>query len=179
MHDIHACARNTGRSIELQTLGKQIVNGRRVTATRPLEFVTALAAGRGRASLSSLEEGLFGGQAGKSAVANLAYRARTLGIRIEFDRYAEHYVLGSSVTVDALEAIRALRRGDPIAAAWLYDGPFLRASASQFSHEIRGALAHEVNSRLGDLAGIERDFYVRRFGDLLFTRDSARTSAIL
>ena len=139
------------RTTEIQVLGKQIIDGRAIASTRTLEFVTVLALSGGEAHLSVLRNSLFGGCASKSAIANLAYRARGIGVDTTFDRYRDSYRLDDSVTVDLIELLRALRHGDHDLAIWLYDGPFLPTSKSPVAERMRETLSRRVRERIAEV----------------------------
>lgn len=166
MDDLRA-APPPASAVEVQVLGKQIVNGHPVRSTRPLEFVTALAWGGGEAGLTRLRSTLFGGCAGRSTVANLAYRARQMGVETVFDRYRDSYRLTGRVTVDVVEMVRALRDGDHQLAIWLYEGPYLPASRTPMASRVREILARRVRESVDTVEPALRDRYVGRFGDLL------------
>ncbi|WP_299573167.1 hypothetical protein [uncultured Williamsia sp.] len=166
MDDLRA-APPPASAVEVQVLGKQIVNGLPVRSTRPLEFVTALAWGGGEASLTTLRTTLFGGCAGRSAVATLAYRARRMGVETVFDRYRDSYRLTGRVTVDVLEMMAALRDGDHRLAIWLYEGPYLPASRTPMATRVREILRRRVREATDTVDPDLRDRYVARFRDLL------------
>ncbi|WP_040829997.1 hypothetical protein [Nocardia jiangxiensis] len=128
----------------LVVLGDQLVNGRRVTSTRTLEFVLALVFNGGECRASSLVGNLCSGQASKSAIPTLAYRARQLGIDTEFISFRTSYHLVTEVTVDAVELLEALHIGDVHTALRLYGGPLLVNSHTRAIIETRARIDREL-----------------------------------
>lgn len=121
----------------VNVLGTQSVNGHEVVSTRTLEFILALALSGGECRKSALERDLFSDCSSKSAIPTLAYRARKMGIGTEFIPARASYRTTTEVVVDAVELLKALRRGDIRTALWLYGGPCLANSRSPLAVETR------------------------------------------
>lgn len=128
---------STSSICRIEVLGTQLVNGRRSNSAKTLEFIVALALGGGERRKASLLRSLYDDCAAKSAIPTLAYRARQLGVGVDFITDRDSYRLVDPIAIDALELMAALRRGDVRAALSLYRGPCLAGSHSPLAVEIR------------------------------------------
>ena len=118
-------------------LGRTTVDGRPVKNVKPLELVAVLAVAGGTMSRDGVLNRLYECEASASTVPTLAYRARKLGLAIEYDAYGRRYRLARPVSLDALDVLRLARAGRPQEALCLYAGECLPTSTSPFALALR------------------------------------------
>lgn len=129
---------------DVRLLGRPTVNARQVRSTKPLELVAAVALAGGRYSRDGLVSGIYGGEASDSALPTLAYRARLLGLPVEYDPYTGFYALTSAISLDVVDVLRLSAAGRASDALCLYRGPFLPRSGSPFAATLRAEIDNAV-----------------------------------
>lgn len=129
---------------QISVLGRFEVDGRPVTSSRTMEFITALAAAGGSMSRDGLHHRMYERDVSASTLPTLAYRARKLGIAVHYVAPGRRYVLPEPVAVDALTALALVEAGRPADALLLYQGPCLPECDSPFAVSLR----HKVEDRL-------------------------------
>lgn len=142
--DIAAPAPLPTPPIRINVLGPLLVQGQRVRSVKPLEFLVALALAGGRMARDALIGRIYEYEACPSAVPTLCYRARKLGVAIDFDSTSQCYELLSPVRIDVLEVLKLARRRQAREALWLYGGPCLASSSSPFATALRQTVENEV-----------------------------------
>lgn len=143
---------------EVRLLGRPSVNGEAVRSTKPLELVAAIVLAGGRYSRDGLVSGIYGGEASDSALPTLAYRARLLGIPVEYDTFTGCYSVASAVSLDVIDVLRLASAGRVSDALCLYGGPFLPRSGSPFAATLRAEVDESIATAAlatGDTAVIE------------------------
>lgn len=130
--------------LQVCVLGRYEVDGRLVTSSKTMEFVTALAAAGGSMSRDGLHHRIYERDVSTSTLPTLAYRARKLGIVVRYEASARRYVLPEPVTVDALTVLALVKAGRPADALILYQGPCLPECDSPFAISLR----HTIEDRL-------------------------------
>lgn len=128
----------------LRTLGACEVNGRVTAHLRPVELVVALATAEGSLHRDWLIDALFNGEAAPSSLPTLAYRARKIGLPVEYNPRQQVYTLTSDLSIDALNVLVMAENGDIAGILNSYQGPFLAPSESPFSMEMRRTLEETV-----------------------------------
>lgn len=131
-------------TFRIRILGQCAVNGTPVRASTTLEFVVALATSGGAMSKDGLLNRMYERDVSDSTVPTLAYRARKLGLRIEYEAGSCRYRLGQRVSIDALDVIGLARAGRPRDALLLYGGRCLPGSESPFATALRAGVEREV-----------------------------------
>jgi len=138
---------------EIIALGTARIGEHTRVQARTMELVTLLAERAGPVPRTLLEDALFEQTACASGVSTLVYRARKLGLQIDFLENLEAYTLSTPVKCDHLEVLAALETHDWEAVLRLYHGPFLVKSRGPYAQTMRSYLS----DRLMESALQERD----------------------
>lgn len=136
-----AC-RGSGRRIRL--LGAVEVDETPTRAIKPIEFVFSLALAGGEMRTQMLKRHLYLEFTSRSALATLAWRARSLGIDTYHDVSRSTYRLLTPVSIDAIELLTFLDMGDLESALSLYHGPCLARSESPVAESTRRHIEERI-----------------------------------
>ena len=154
--DVAATAPPRADSIfSINVLGRTLVEGRPVRCIKPIEFIVALALAGGRMSRDAVLGRIYEYEACQSAVPTLSYRARKMGVQVDFDSMSQCYTLRTPVRVDALEVIKLARRKQARQALWLYGGPCLASSTSPLASALRLTVENEIVRAVLDSRDVE------------------------
>lgn len=134
---------------QLNVLGRCSVNGKAVKSTKALEFIVALATSGGSMSKDGVLNRIYERDVCQSAIPTLAYRARKLGIEVDYEAADSRYVLRRPVRIDVLDVLTYAKAGRPRDALCLYGGRCLPGSDSPFADALRATVeGHVVRSVL-------------------------------
>lgn len=122
---------------QVNVLGRCSVNGKAVKSTKVLEFIVALAMSGGSMSKDGMLNRIYERDVCQSAIPTLAYRARKLGIEVDYEALGSRYTLRRKVSIDVLDVITYAKAGRPRDALCLYGGQCFPGSDGPFADALR------------------------------------------